>query len=481
MRPVGTRRVGGGGTRFTATLVVAVGLAGCAVIRAYTGANEPLPQTPVAATRATGTLEVTKPPFPPSQAFVGVAMSGGGSRAANFSAAVLFALEEVGFLRYGTALSSVSGSSLAAAYWGLFGTRPEHWDRVKVRDLLRTDFEARWIFRWFWPHNIVRYWVTDFDRSDIMKEVFDRVLFHDATFAAMGAPESGPRIFLNATDFTTWQRFTFTDETFAGIGSRLDTYPISHAVMASGAFPGAFANVTLRDHRFSRPRHYTHLLDGGPTDNLGISTLLDIARALYRKPPGLRPSACFFFIVDAYAASEYDEPWARLTQRAGSDYTAPAVLRSDTRTVLDYFVDTNALAASNVLLYHSRLRLLREAGIDGRQSWADPVHEFPLFPGEPAETVSCMAWHVTYDRLLSSDFADAGHGALALRVASIVNRIPTRYKLTGPEGLTPETLQEALFDAARLLMKEDRTALMRVCQWFRTHGLVDLPGCSPQR
>jgi hypothetical protein len=61
----------------------------------------------------------------------------------------------------------------------------------------------------------------------------------------------------------------------------------------------------------------------------------------------------------------------------------------------------------------------------------------------------------------------------------IVNRIPTRYKLTGPEGLTPETLQEALFDAARLLMQEDRTALMRVCQWFRTHGLVDLPGCPP--
>src|SRR5712692_1995823 len=59
--------------------------------------------------------------------FVGIAMSGGGSRAANFSAAVLQELERHGFLRYVSAISSVSGSSLTAAYYGLFHEKEDVW------------------------------------------------------------------------------------------------------------------------------------------------------------------------------------------------------------------------------------------------------------------------------------------------------------------------------------------------------------------
>ena len=48
--------------------------------------------------------------------------------------------------------------------------------------------------------------------------------------------------------------------------------------MASGAFPGAFHNVTLVD--FSRPDRYQHLFDGGPSDNLGVHTLLRVIDAV---------------------------------------------------------------------------------------------------------------------------------------------------------------------------------------------------------
>lgn len=53
----------------------------------------------------------------------------------------------------------------------------------------------------------------------------------------------------------------------------------------------------------------------------------------------------------------------------------------------------------------------------------------------------------------------------------MVNRIPTRFKLTGPDGLTPEALQDALFEAARRLLREDAGALAAVCRWFADHGL----------
>lgn len=60
----------------------------------------------------------------PSGVFVGVAISGGGSRAANFSAAVLEELEKQGFSEHLSAISSVSGGSLTAAYFSLFRESP---------------------------------------------------------------------------------------------------------------------------------------------------------------------------------------------------------------------------------------------------------------------------------------------------------------------------------------------------------------------
>ncbi|MFM8550770.1 MAG: patatin-like phospholipase family protein, partial [Nitrospiraceae bacterium] len=51
--------------------------------------------------------------------FVGLAMSGGGSRAAVFSAAVLFELHRYGLLQQTDVMSSVSGGSFAAAFYAL--------------------------------------------------------------------------------------------------------------------------------------------------------------------------------------------------------------------------------------------------------------------------------------------------------------------------------------------------------------------------
>ena len=138
-------------------------------------------------TRATTTL-TQKELLPARDVFVGVALSGGGSRAANFSAAALLELEALGLLDQATALSSVSGSSLTTAYYGLYGAGrdPRRWTRSRLETLLGKDLEAQWIARWFLPHNIARYWHTQFDRTDIMKDVLDGVLFDGKTFEGLG-------------------------------------------------------------------------------------------------------------------------------------------------------------------------------------------------------------------------------------------------------------------------------------------------------
>jgi predicted acylesterase/phospholipase RssA len=273
---------------------------GCAVVPIYTAVNEPAPLGHEESYLRAAQLSVA---YVKDGIFVGIALSGGGSRAANFAAGVLFALEELGVLpQYTTAISSVSGSSLTAAYYGLFSDQPDRWNLDRVLPLLRTDFEGKWIRRFFLPHNLLRYTFTDYDRSDLMKGIFDDVLFQDRTFRDM--PSRLPRIYINATLLGgVGPRVTFDSDYFRTYQSRLDTFPISHAVMASSAFPAAFHNVTLRS--FGTPGQYVHLYDGGVFDNLGVRGLIsNLQRIAYRPmapggPPPLR--ACFIFIANAEA------------------------------------------------------------------------------------------------------------------------------------------------------------------------------------
>src|SRR5882672_2279133 len=226
--------------------------------------------------------------------FIGISMSGGGSRAANFSAAVLLELSSMGLLRDAAVISSVSGSSLTAAYYGVYGRDPTHWNEESVRRTMIYDFDRDWTMRWLYPQNIVRYWFTAFDRSDIMKNVFDDVLFTGArkqvTFTQLNPPGS-TRILINATEIAGGENFVFADQTFRDkVGSRLDEYPVSHAIMASAAFPAVFNAVTLRDFEAetkdstTKPRctqttpgkRYRHLYDGGPSGNLGVNAVVNM-------------------------------------------------------------------------------------------------------------------------------------------------------------------------------------------------------------
>jgi predicted acylesterase/phospholipase RssA len=245
--------------------------------------------------------------LPPPQyrdgCFIGLSLSGGGSRSANFAAACMFQLERLGLLQKVDYISSVSGGSLPAAYYCLNG--PD-WNPGNVQKKLTQPFASDLITQTLVPWNWVAMACSDYDRTDLLAGIFRQRLYgrngRALTYADL-RPDR-PRLLINATDLQSGRRFVFCDETFNELNSDLSKYPLAYAVAASAAVPVVLHPVTLRDYSTTFPE-YRHLIDGGVTDNLGIQTLLDTfagqmiaARAAGRADPF--PNGAIFIVIDAH-------------------------------------------------------------------------------------------------------------------------------------------------------------------------------------
>ena len=405
------------------TLLIAVG--GCAVLPGHwrPGWNQewtskdPMPET-------AGSWNLTKEETKDNR-FLALAISGGGSRAANFGAAVMLELKQRNLLDQVDVISGVSGGTLPAVYYGLGSIAGEFSDPV-LRKALGFDFQGSWIRRWFLPQNIFRYWLSDFTRSDIMVQVFNNELYHDATFAQL---QSHPKILLNSTIHNDHTRFTFTDERFARLHSALALYPVANAVNASSAFPGAFQDVTLE--WYITPRQYVHLYDGGPIDNLGVQAITEYINRniLGTSLKGLFPNGCLIIIIDATPASEHPE----LNSVESS------------RTFIDYFVDTNALDAMDAMLLESRRSLLAGMGIPVARQDQEMRGRLPV---NDRDQCGCEVRHIALRQLMY--VGEEETEGLAERVT----QIKTKFWIAEEE-------QNDLFTAAKLLMKavDDRKLL----------------------
>jgi predicted acylesterase/phospholipase RssA len=237
--------------------------------------------------------------------FVGLALSGGGSRSANFSAGCMFQLEKLGILQRVDYISSVSGGSLTAAYYCLSA---KDWNPGEVQRRLTHPFASDVILTALMPWNTILLIMTPWNRSDILADSFDRVLYsHDgrtATFADLRADR--PRLLINATDLQSGSKFIFCNETFDDLNSDLSKYPVSCAVAASAAVPVLMHQVTLHDYS-TVFRRYRHLIDGGITDNLGVTTLVEaytaqVDRAKQTHQPDPYPHGLILIVVDAHTS-----------------------------------------------------------------------------------------------------------------------------------------------------------------------------------
>lgn len=242
------------------------------------------------------------------ETFVVLTLSGGGTRAAAFGFGAMQALRDTRLadgrrlLDEVDVISSVSGGSFAAAYYGLFGSArffDEFPDAVLYRNL-ELGYGARVAAPWNWPWLLSPY----YGRSDLAAAYYDRVIFAGKTFVDM--PRRRPFVMLNATDIGRGAAFSFTQDNFDRICSDLDGVHVARAVTASSAFPVAFTPLTLknygggacgyeppgwvadaeRDAETNPPlfdmartwrsyddavrRPYIHLSDGGLADNIGL-------------------------------------------------------------------------------------------------------------------------------------------------------------------------------------------------------------------
>ncbi len=255
---------------------------------------------------------------------VALSFSGGGLRAAAFAYGVLEGLreqpsrgsrnllDEVGFV------TSVSGGSITAAYFGLHGTAGLTDFREKV--LLR-DGEAGLRFSLLNPNNLRRLLAGGLnDRSDF-NDWLEKDVFKGATFADMFRQQR-PAVWINASNVQYRLAFPFHERAFEAICSDLPSYPVSEAVAASMAVPLFFAPVVLerfpehcndtalppgllarsderdeqhrmrlalarlyKENRNAKAGRYLKLVDGGLTDNLGLVAILQ-SRVLLNTPYG---------------------------------------------------------------------------------------------------------------------------------------------------------------------------------------------------
>jgi NTE family protein len=256
-----------------------------------------------------------------------VAMSGGGKRSASFGYGALKGMHDVDvpfadgprpLLQVVDAITGVSGGSFPAAYYGLY--RDKAFETFE-QDFLYRDTESYiwgiYLLPWNWT------WISDplVGTNDFMEGVYDRTMFHGATFADLQRL-GRPLIAIGATDLAYGNPVLFTQETFDLICANLDKFPIARAVAASNGFPGLFSPITLTsrvedchgrkpgwlndisDAELNDPlsrvgvqaklveqyldpdrTRYVHLVDGGVSDNLALRAG---AGVLQKRGPGAR-------------------------------------------------------------------------------------------------------------------------------------------------------------------------------------------------
>jgi len=238
-----------------------------------------------------------------------VTFSGGGTRAAAMAYGVLEELRDTPVLIEGqqsrlldhvTHMSSVSGGSFTSAYYGLYGDAI--FDNFED-EFLRKNVEGALTRSVLNPFH----WFGRKGRTERAVEYYNKILFHDATFADMMQPDR-PMIVINASDLAYGVRFSFIQDYFNLLCSDVREFPVASAVAASSAVPVVFNPVVvenyagcpefkatpqaiemakqsdelanllagLESYNEKEERKFIHFVDGGITDNMGLRAMTDV-------------------------------------------------------------------------------------------------------------------------------------------------------------------------------------------------------------
>lgn len=220
---------------------------------------------------------------------VGLALSGGGSRAAAFHCGTVTAMAELELLRQVDVVSTVSGGSVFAAAWmaSMLASKSTAEFIAEIQEELRAGFVRRSL-GWKLPLLLL----PGFTRSDLIADTFDRVLCDRRTLSEL---PMHPLLCLNTSVLNHGQVGKFSRDGFStlNLGNESDSdgsnvavplpgFKLARAAAASAAFPIGLPPIYLSSRELAGARRVgllagndpLALSDGGVLENLGVQTLL---------------------------------------------------------------------------------------------------------------------------------------------------------------------------------------------------------------
>jgi len=382
--------------------------------------------------------------------------SGGGSRAAALAYGVLEALAATRLaegsgkhtmLEEIDMISAVSGGSVTAAYFGLYGERIFTDFRKRF---LEHDVSAELTSIMLSPGTLSRLSSVTFGSGDVLDEYFSQQLFGNAAVGEL-VDATGPYVRINATDLFKGGQFGFTPEQFALICSDISRFPVSRAVAASSAVPVIFAPVTLanragscnyapppwlqeglqergvnnRRHRIAsylgiyldtEAHPFIHLVDGGLADNTGLRAVMDylvIEDGLWNALQRFRlHNTGNIVLITVDASALLPSHWEQ------SDATPPnsAILDAATTTpLINYNFETLEYLRSNLPAWNRELEDRMCAG--ARNCTAPGVYLIELHLGDLPDPVlrkrlTSIPTDFRLDPAVVDDLIRAGHQLL---------------------------------------------------------------------
>lgn len=408
---------------------------------------------------------------------VGLTFSGGGTRAAAYAYGILRELDatpsdETGRTSMTHAVRMVSGASggaVTAAYFALKG--PNRFADLRARFLDR-DAEASMRTSVLWAPNVGDALAGGVNGRDTFARWLDENLFEGARYGAFDRPGT-PIVWINASDIWNGTPFLFSHDTFAALCSDLDALPISEAVAASAALPVVFKPVAIRAYGgtcdYERPGwlrkaltdpktsvrvradaralesyqvagrlKYVKLLDGGLTDNYGLTGFV-LNRTASHTPYGplsprqvVRARTLLYLVADAGQRAEPE--WGETGHGPALSDLIPAVAGTMVDAASRHEYDALQLALDtwrqDIVKFRCGLSLAEVRRHRGSVAGWD-----------------CRDFHLIFDNVTTGDLDDAtqsAFGKIATRLVLPRDQVETSIETGRRALLRNNGFQEAL-------------------------------------
>ncbi|MGD9157730.1 MAG: patatin-like phospholipase family protein [Desulfobacteraceae bacterium] len=230
---------------------------------------------------------------------IGLALSGGGSRAIAFHLGCLRALHDVGLLQKVNVLSTISGGSVIGAYYAYYPDKSFEEFETDIRKILEMGFQKKILWELIKPQNaipvIAKFSVTRIEeywarlrnsqpvlqrypsRTDIFQKVLEKEIFHGLKINSNR--RNNMDVIIGSCELRTGTAFRFSNKkTGYSRGGELTKNDIhlAFAVTASAAYPlflPAFDRTFSFIKKGNKENKRVILTDGGVYDNLGIQVL----------------------------------------------------------------------------------------------------------------------------------------------------------------------------------------------------------------